>query len=41
MWKLCSCPNCDCQYVQNYCECNVDAHYERGNEIHWIKERDK
>jgi hypothetical protein len=37
-WKLCDCRDCDCQYVQNDCECNSSTHYQRGNEIHWLKE---
>lgn len=36
-WKLCNCNDCDCQYIKNNCKCNINIHYQRGNEIHWIK----
>ena len=35
-FKLCGCPDCDCQYVRNHCECNAKEHYMRAGQIHWI-----
>jgi hypothetical protein len=34
--ELCPCPNCDCQYVRNDCECNAREHYMWNQEIHWV-----
>ena len=38
-WKLCGCPECDCQYVQSPGECEACGwltHFERGPEINWL-----